>query len=315
MAMTKYEKQAKKYIDPYRKKAMEDALKLRQQKAQDTRKIYDEIIFEAGRAYEDQYRNNAVQKAINERQVAESMANMGLSDSGLNRTQATAVQLSYGNNKAAIDRAKRQAQDSLELKKTSDLATIKQGWLSNKATINQNYDKLQTKYAQNLETAAAKNSAKATKSVSDNTKDSESTKYKVRTYGGSYKDNNGNTMYYFYDENGSKKTYPAGTNPYTGKPITGGYTAEEIKEYGGVWNGYQPKGVKYNGHNYGKVEQFKAEVKTESGARYSYPTVEYQGHEKKVWKTNDGRLWIWDDEIGNYIRAEYKNGEVYVDRQ
>lgn len=52
---------------------------------------YNYRIAEAEKAYDDSYRENAIQKLINERQVAESMANMGLTDSGLNRTQQTAV--------------------------------------------------------------------------------------------------------------------------------------------------------------------------------------------------------------------------------
>lgn len=310
MAMTSYEKRAKEYIDPYRKKAVADTRELYQQEAKATREYYDNQIFEEGRAYEDQYRENAVQKAINERQVDESMANMGLSDSGLNRTQATAINLSYSNNKAAIDRAKRQAIDSIELQKTADLSAIRKGWLAEKNTINQTYDQYETDYANDLYSSSGTSSSEGSGVYSDAEKT-----YKTRTYYASGTDEEGNTVYYFTDENGKKYTFKAGINPYTGKPITGGYTAEEIKDYGGVWNGYQPKGVKYNGYNYGKVEQFKVEVKTERGIRYAYPTAEYQGHEKKVWKTNDGRLWVWDDEIGNYIRAEYKNGEVYVDSQ
>ena len=37
-----YEKQAEKFINPHYKKAVSDTLKLHQEKAQDTRKIYDE---------------------------------------------------------------------------------------------------------------------------------------------------------------------------------------------------------------------------------------------------------------------------------
>jgi hypothetical protein len=147
---SRYEKQAKKYIDPYRKKAVGDALELYKEEAKDTRKYYDNQIFEEGRAYEDQYRENAVQKAINERQVAESMANMGLSDSGLNRTQATAINLSYANNKANIDRAKRQAIDNIELQKTNDLSTIRKSWLAERNAINQSYDQQEAEYAQGM---------------------------------------------------------------------------------------------------------------------------------------------------------------------
>lgn len=58
-----------------------------------TQDTYDRQIKDTNNSYEDMYRENAVQKLINEREIAEDMANSGLTDSGLNRTQQTAVQL------------------------------------------------------------------------------------------------------------------------------------------------------------------------------------------------------------------------------
>lgn len=136
-----------------RKRAIKDAEKLKKQQEKDLRNDYDTQIFETGRGYEDAYRENAVQKAINERQVAESMANMGLRDSGLNRTQQTAVQLGYANNNAAIDKAKRQAVDSLNLQKTRDLASLNQNWLAKKESINQTYDNMEKEYAAKVSAA------------------------------------------------------------------------------------------------------------------------------------------------------------------
>lgn len=45
---------------------------------------------------------NAIQQKINERQIAERMANMGATDSGLNRTQQTAINIQRSNADAAI---------------------------------------------------------------------------------------------------------------------------------------------------------------------------------------------------------------------
>ncbi len=47
--------------------------------------------------YRTVYDENAVNQYINERRIAENMANLGLTDSGLNRTQQTAVKLTRGN--------------------------------------------------------------------------------------------------------------------------------------------------------------------------------------------------------------------------
>ena len=52
---------------------------------------YNTQIQEAKSAYQNQLDENAVQKLIHERQIAENMANLGLIDSGLNRTQQTAA--------------------------------------------------------------------------------------------------------------------------------------------------------------------------------------------------------------------------------
>lgn len=65
-------------------------------------------IKEAEHAYDGVINTANVQKLINERAVAERMSNMGLTDSGLNRTQQTAIELSRSNaiNNANIARQK-----------------------------------------------------------------------------------------------------------------------------------------------------------------------------------------------------------------
>lgn len=266
---------------------MADSNKFYDSQVDSTNKLYDAKIDKQSKAYEDSYRENAIQKLINERQVAENMANLGLTNSGLNRTQQTAVQLSYANNKAGIDRQKQSDIADLNLARTQALDTIQQNRLAGEAAIKQNFDNMINTTAQSM-------------LEKQNQVENVKTKYKVRTAGGSGLDDQGNEIYYFYDENGQKKSYPAGVNPYTGLPITGGYTAKEIESYGGVWNGYQPKGVKYNGTNYGAVKKYQ----TDKGS----VQIEHQGHYKTIWQTNDGRLWVWDDEVGNYVRA-YDDGK------
>lgn len=55
----------------------------------------------------------AIQREIDRKQVAETMANMGLTNAGLNATQQTAIQLSAGNKMAAADRQRQAAVDAL----------------------------------------------------------------------------------------------------------------------------------------------------------------------------------------------------------
>ena len=74
---------------------------------------YSGQIEDAEESYEHLFRENRVQKLINERQIAENMANLGLTDSGLNRTQMTANQLSYANNNAEYSRQRQKAVEKL----------------------------------------------------------------------------------------------------------------------------------------------------------------------------------------------------------
>lgn len=66
-------------------------------------------------AYQYGYDMSAIQQKINEREVAERMANLGLTDSGLNRTQQTAINIQRSNADAALTQ-----------KKTAAIASLKQ---------------------------------------------------------------------------------------------------------------------------------------------------------------------------------------------
>lgn len=333
-----------KYYKKLKDKDLKVSNELYDNQVKSINRDYDTQVFEQGKAYEDQYRENAVQKEINKRQVAESMANLGLTDSGLNRTQQTAVQLSYGNNKANIDRQRQSGIDSLNYSRRQALDTTEQNRLAANAQIEQGYAEKAAAYDENQKAEAKnmvlsylelgaeppkdmialsgmtdsefngyrdyyKKAIAATKAVNkskqkNSSVDEKKTKYKVRTAGGSGLDNSGNEVYYFYDENGKKYSYPKGTNPYTGKPITGGYTTEELEHYG-VWNGYQPKFVKHNGTNLGTVQKYA----TDNGT----VQINHQGHMKTIWQTGDGSLWVWDDNVGNYVRAWDENGKIYFE--
>lgn len=154
-----YKGKGDKFYADSKSKAINTSNDLYDGQVESTNKDYDTQVFEAGRAYEDQYRDNAVQKAINERQVAESMANLGLRDSGLNRTQQTAVQLSHANNNASIDRQKQGQIDSLELARRQTLDSIEQNRIASNAQIDQDYDNLALQYGNSLK---AEDEAKVT---------------------------------------------------------------------------------------------------------------------------------------------------------
>lgn len=77
---------------------------------------------------EGQYANlldyNAVQQAVNEKKVAEAMANMGLTDAGLNRSQQTALALQRGNADADTRAARQAAVDAIDQQITQYLSEI-----------------------------------------------------------------------------------------------------------------------------------------------------------------------------------------------
>lgn len=100
--------------------------------------IYGKAIDDTKMAYESEYQKNAVQKLINEKQIAERNANLGLTDSGLNRTQQTAVQLSYANQKGNIDLAKRAKLDELSQNLATSLANIEQSRITSLADLDTN---------------------------------------------------------------------------------------------------------------------------------------------------------------------------------
>ena len=63
--------------------------------------------------YEDVFRKNRLNQIINEEKAKERMINLGLTDSGLNRTQQTAIQLQAANADAAAARNRQAAVDEI----------------------------------------------------------------------------------------------------------------------------------------------------------------------------------------------------------
>ncbi len=95
-------------------------------------------------------------------------------------------------------------------------------------------------------------------------------------------DENGNYVFYF---DGKERTYAPGVNPYTGT------TNSDVKN-GTFTNGYQPDNI--NGKKL-----------TKSGI-----TDVVNGVTQNVWKTPDGKLWIWDGTKNKYL--EYDDGSLPV---
>ena len=85
--------------------------------------------------YKSAYDANAVQELVNRRQVQETMANMGLTDSGLNRTQQTAIALQRGNADASTRMQEQAALDKITQSINEYLAQIASQKQQNSANI------------------------------------------------------------------------------------------------------------------------------------------------------------------------------------
>ena len=91
-------------------------------------------------------------------------------------------------------------------------------------------------------------------------------------------DENGNYVFYI---DGKERTYAPGVNPYTG-------TKNSDTKYGTFSNGYQP-------NNIGGKKLTKTGI-----------TDVVNGVTQNVWKTPDGKKWIWDGTKNRYL--EYDDG-------
>lgn len=295
-AYTTFEEEAKKLIDPNREKAKLESNAFYDSQVASTNKLYDAEAEKAGKAYEDSYRENAVQKLINERQVAENMANLGLTNSGLNRTQQTAVQLSYANQKANIDRQKQNNIDDINLNRTKALDTIEQNRLSSDASIDQEYDKLINETA----TANYKNYLSEQDKITQ--KQSESPKISKFDYGTpvsmSYS-SNGNVLY--TDESGNSVKMRAGANPYTGDVnadllVNGEYNASRAFS-----NGYQPK--------YYKGKELTYYTPSKGSKETSTANVPWRddGKQQQIFTTGKNKYYVWYGPNNRYVEARWNN--------
>ena len=74
---------------------------------------YNTQISDTKETYEDAFLKNEVQVKLNERYLERKAAELGLTDSGMNRTQMTANQLSYANQKGELTAQRQKAVDTL----------------------------------------------------------------------------------------------------------------------------------------------------------------------------------------------------------
>lgn len=286
-------------------------------------KNYGSLISDTNTEYYDEENRNAIQKIVNEQKIARKMENLGLTDSGLNRTQQTAVQLSYSNNQAKLERQRQKAVDALNLEMQGKLSEININESNTVASIKDKYSQAalsaaQEKYNTEVNALAdvTKEQLKASSGSSNNANLFKHSRYDTES---------GNMI--FYDSDGKEKSFTAGKNPYTshqnarlsvneeGKvTVDSTWAASVLKnknasdinkaaaDYGVFSNGYQPKGIYEDGKPLGTVR--------------SYTTFEAEDGRKDVnlWYTTSSvgsgrrtikRYWVWDGEHNTYKEVSY----------
>lgn len=309
--------------------------------AQTISNTYNQQIKDTEDDYEDAHRENAVQTKINEHYIAEEMANMGLSNSGLNRTQITANQLSYANNKAKLDRQRQSMVDSLTLEMTNKLAENENSRLSSEQSIrdtdSQYRDSLATseyntrveadtekykaeqerldneaKYKYDYDLAVKKANIQAqTEITKAGITAQNSNSYIIKQDGATLSHDFTGSL----EENGISIIYNEDTTTYidnnSGKqttvpksvnPYTGDNNATGTGDTAKAWTEYG-----YFDHGY----QPKGVVF--EGEYYGYVlksvgTDVIHGKRVNIHLTKDGSLWIWDDRQNCYLRYD-ANGD------
>ena len=141
MSVDSYYKKNMAAFDESMKKSIADSNAIFANQKQNVTNTYNSSIELSKQEYDEDLRANEVQKYINEREVAENNANLGLTDSGLNRTQMTAVQLSASNNAAKIERDRTNMVNALTIEMNTKLAEIENDRISAEASIRSGYEK------------------------------------------------------------------------------------------------------------------------------------------------------------------------------
>lgn len=255
---------------------------------------FDAGVKDIATAYDDQQRAVAVQKLINERKVAESMANLGLTDSGLNRTQQTAVQLSAANAAYNLNRQKQSDLNKYQLERDNKISTIEQNRIASAADVDATYDGLEAEYKAAQAKAAAEVVIKTPTGKTGllMSSDGNLNPYYSGSLGQNsiavdYTSEEGYTIYTDY-ATGVTKKIDSKFNPYTG-------TKNSDVENGAFDNGYQPNNI--------KGEKLKLADKGGWTAFGQNQNVFYTG------EGNNKKYWVWSRGNNAYIEVYLKDNE------
>ena len=331
-SLDEYTKEAKKATDSRRQEDKKAAEESYDAQIKNTESAYNREIADTKSSYTSLIDENNVQKLINERAIAENMANLGLTNSGLNRTQQTAAQLSHANNLSKIQLSRQKAVDSLAAQLADKISSLNSQKESALASIDSSYDNAAFTAAQSaraddveaenklaikrmeLQAKAAEKEAEAAKENAYIIKsDNGSLSF---DYQGSLNDNGvavyyekdkyGNLVTRYVDKNSGKTSVmERWVNPYKPTVIHEDLVGEdgEYDPSKAFSNGYQPNNI--NG------QKLKV-VKTNQGAM---ETVVINGRSQKVFSIvdptdgNKTSYYTWYGGANRYVKLK-KNPET-----
>ncbi len=289
-------------LEESKKKKQNDIKKIYDDQVNVVKSDYDSAINETKISYEDEKERNAVQKIINERTIAEKNANLGLTDSGLNRSQQTAVELSYANANSNIDLSRRKAIDQLTQSLASAISSIEQNRITSLADLDSSFETQARENAINIYNANVEANSKMYQTqqnttVSSNTQDTN--EQKIYWFSGVSKEN-GNYIYY-NTETGKNEEISPFTNPYTLADNRTVYSKEYQDKNIGFFNltdgvtGYQPRGLVSEGGRFVQVVIDNAPLKYD---------LYGNGKFNSIWFSPSRHYWIWDDLSNSYINMD-----------
>ena len=279
-----------------------------------TQNYYDKQIGDTKTAYDSEYQKNAVQKLINEKKIAETNANLGLTDSGLNRTQQTAAQLSYANQKGKIDLVRQSALDNLTLAMTDAITTLQNQKVASARDITKQWNDYADTQAQNIyntkyngyvdmHNAQVEADAAVQKAAIEASGKENATPQKIYWFRG-VSDENDNYLYY-NTETGKAEEVPPYMNPYTSNDNRIAYSAEYNDKNIGFFQladgtpGYQPRGLVSEGGKFIRTEIDGKPLQFDLYGNGKYNTIWYS--------PKTAHYWIWDD-----LSNSYKNMDSQV---
>lgn len=322
-------------------KAQEDAdvasaIGIYDTQAQNTKASYEQSIADTEESYEDKFRLNETQRFLNTRAIERRAAEMGLTDSGMNRTQQTAVQLSYANQKGDLVKQQQKAIDTLAAAMNADLATINANKAAKEQEIRSAYaDKAESEGISlynaeqqrlaDIEKARIEAEAEQTNSyysylteISKNPTNvvnyeggNLSREYKGRLANNSVRvtknvSKDGKVTYTYTDAKTDKSsTFAQGVNPYTGMvhedlKVNGKYDPKRAFD-----NGYQPRYI--GNHKLQHDTGDEIEIKSLQITQNVFYYTDSNGNKK---------YFVWDggnNEYVEYVQATDANGKLMLD--